>query len=183
MRHRRWACVPGACGGCGCNLPRLRWYRQGLLNRDRRATGRVFIVGHSRNGGLPGDDRGRTGKESQNGCENVADSPSNRSKARATDKETGQERNTGEPYHSSQAMADTNKQGLEGLRGKYELREGSQEVKTPWDSWWAIEPDVGRVAHGVPSRVDRLRCLGNAVVPAQIYPILKAIAEIESRIE
>ena len=31
--------------------------------------------------------------------------------------------------------------------------------------WWAIEPDVGRVAHGVPSRVDRLRGLGNAVVP------------------
>jgi len=31
--------------------------------------------------------------------------------------------------------------------------------------WWAIEPDVGRVAHGIPSRVDRLRGLGNAVVP------------------
>jgi DNA (cytosine-5)-methyltransferase 1 len=31
--------------------------------------------------------------------------------------------------------------------------------------WWATEPDVGRVADGVPSRVDRLRCLGNAVVP------------------
>lgn len=30
---------------------------------------------------------------------------------------------------------------------------------------WATEPDVGRVAHGVPARVDRLRCLGNAVVP------------------
>jgi DNA (cytosine-5)-methyltransferase 1 len=30
---------------------------------------------------------------------------------------------------------------------------------------WLIEPDVGRVAHGVPSRVDRLRGLGNAVVP------------------
>jgi DNA (cytosine-5)-methyltransferase 1 len=30
---------------------------------------------------------------------------------------------------------------------------------------WATEPDVGRVAHGVPARVDRLRGLGNAVVP------------------
>ena len=25
--------------------------------------------------------------------------------------------------------------------------------------WWPAEPDVGRVAHGVPSRVDRLKCL------------------------
>lgn len=30
---------------------------------------------------------------------------------------------------------------------------------------WAVEPDVGRVADGVPARVDRLRTLGNAVVP------------------
>lgn len=34
-------------------------------------------------------------------------------------------------------------------------------------SWWTTEPDVGRVAHGVPFRVDRIRCLGNAVVPLQ----------------
>ena len=38
-------------------------------------------------------------------------------------------------------------------------------------SWWATEPDVGRVAHGVPARVDRLRALGNAVVP-QITEII-----------
>lgn len=31
--------------------------------------------------------------------------------------------------------------------------------------WWATEPNVGRVAHGVPQRVDRLEELGNAVVP------------------
>jgi len=30
---------------------------------------------------------------------------------------------------------------------------------------WLVEPDVGRVADGVPARVDRLRSLGNAVVP------------------
>jgi len=32
-------------------------------------------------------------------------------------------------------------------------------------SWWATEPNVGRVANGIPHRVDRLRGLGNAVVP------------------
>lgn len=31
--------------------------------------------------------------------------------------------------------------------------------------WWEVEPSVGRVAHGIPNRVDRLRGLGNAVVP------------------
>jgi len=32
-------------------------------------------------------------------------------------------------------------------------------------SWWADEPRVGRVAYGLPGRVDRVRGLGNAVVP------------------
>ena len=32
-------------------------------------------------------------------------------------------------------------------------------------AWWATEPDVGRVAHGVAARVDRLQCLGNGQVP------------------
>jgi len=46
-------------------------------------------------------------------------------------------------------------------------------------SWWKTEPNVGRVANGIPSRVDRLRCLGNAVLPMQAYPIFACIAEIE----
>jgi DNA (cytosine-5)-methyltransferase 1 len=46
----------------------------------------------------------------------------------------------------------------------------SEPRDSSWEShrsrqWWAIEPDVGRVANGIPNRVDRLRCLGNAVVP------------------
>jgi DNA (cytosine-5)-methyltransferase 1 len=32
-------------------------------------------------------------------------------------------------------------------------------------SWWKTEPGMGRVAHGIPARVDKLRGLGNAVVP------------------
>lgn len=45
--------------------------------------------------------------------------------------------------------------------------------------WWPAEPNVGRVAHGIPKRVDRLRCLGNAVVPQQFYPIFHNIYQIE----
>jgi DNA (cytosine-5)-methyltransferase 1 len=41
--------------------------------------------------------------------------------------------------------------------------------------WWLVEPDVGRVANGVPARVDRLRALGNAVVPQITEMIGRAI--------
>jgi len=43
--------------------------------------------------------------------------------------------------------------------------------------WWSVEPDVGRVAHGVPNRVDRLEELGNAVVPQVPEIIGRAILE------
>ncbi|MEY4783254.1 MAG: hypothetical protein RIR41_1189 [Pseudomonadota bacterium] len=43
---------------------------------------------------------------------------------------------------------------------------GTQRRRATDAGWWTAEPDVGRVAHGVPSRVDRLRALGNAQVPA-----------------
>jgi DNA (cytosine-5)-methyltransferase 1 len=45
---------------------------------------------------------------------------------------------------------------------------------------WSQEPDVGRVAHGVEGRVDRLAELGNAVVPAIPELIGRAILEIRS---
>ena len=48
---------------------------------------------------------------------------------------------------------------------------------------WLPEPDVGRVAHGVPGRVDRLKALGNAIVPQVAEQILWAIKEIEETIE
>jgi DNA (cytosine-5)-methyltransferase 1 len=44
------------------------------------------------------------------------------------------------------------------------LRKSDSSTRTNSD-WWQVEPDVGRVANGVSARVDRLRGLGNAVVP------------------
>ena len=45
--------------------------------------------------------------------------------------------------------------------------------------YWEFEPNVGRVAYGVPNRVDRLKGLGNAIVPQIAYQIGKAIMEAE----
>ena len=48
--------------------------------------------------------------------------------------------------------------------------------------WWTSEPDVGRVAHGVPARSHRLRALGNAVVPQCAEVVGWVIREIEETI-
>ena len=42
---------------------------------------------------------------------------------------------------------------------------------------WTVEPDVGRVANGVPKRVDRLRGLGNAIVPQIAALIMQMIKD------
>ena len=46
-------------------------------------------------------------------------------------------------------------------------------------SWWSFEPNVGRVAHGIPDRVDRLKGLGNAIVPQIAYQLGLAILKAE----
>lgn len=44
--------------------------------------------------------------------------------------------------------------------------------------WWASEPGVGRVADGVPNRVDRLKSIGNSVVPQIPQIIARGIKEV-----
>ena len=62
--------------------------------------------------------------------------------------------------------ADISNPSSEGLQGGQEPRNqlitGLSGVQR---GVWATEPNVGRVANGVPARTHRLRCLGNAVVP------------------
>ena len=50
-----------------------------------------------------------------------------------------------------------------------------EQFTTECSSWWSAEPDVGRVAHGVRRRVDRLRGLGNAIVPQVAYEIIRCL--------
>ena len=80
---------------------------------------------------------------------------------------------------TSQDVADSSKQRLEGEKPTSKLSGRKQGLFTQCD-WWSVEPDVGRVAHGVPNRVDRLKSLGNAIVPQVAMQIFKAIKEINS---
>ena len=79
----------------------------------------------------------------------------------------------------SKDVANISEQGLEGKKPTSKLSGREQGLLTQYD-WWSTEPDVGRVAHGVPNRVDRLKSLGNAIVPQVAYQIFKAIKEIET---
>jgi len=44
--------------------------------------------------------------------------------------------------------------------------------------YWAVEPSVGRLAHGIPRRVDRLRGLGNAIVPQIAQMLFEQIQHV-----
>lgn len=82
-------------------------------------------------------------------------------------------------------VADACRQGLQGTErdSSFKQRPGASR-STPQCScfggeYWSVEPDVGRVAHGIPDRVHRLKALGNSIVPQVVYPILQGIVDIE----
>ena len=97
----------------------------------------------------------------------------------------GQEQSQFEPSGFSEDMAHTNgerklqQRGTEQEVGGWSGDSGEERI-----SIWEPEPGVGRVADGVPGRVDRLKGLGNAVVPQLIQAIgeivIKADREIYS---
>ena len=91
--------------------------------------------------------------------------------APAAAEDTGEQPPRAPAGKCSKAVYDAMRGGCAGLA----RREQSPELAD--GRCWAAEPDVGRVAHGIPARVDRLKCLGNAVVPQQAYPIFRALRE------
>ena len=46
---------------------------------------------------------------------------------------------------------------------------------------WTVEPNVGRVAHGIPNRVSQLRSLGNSIIPQIAEEIGNAIHAAETQ--
>ena len=77
---------------------------------------------------------------------------------------------------SGENVADTESLRIERrqeLRGSFKQPQRCFDDSKP--EVWSAEPDVGRVADGVPNRTHRLKSLGNAVVPQVVEQIGKAI--------
>jgi DNA (cytosine-5)-methyltransferase 1 len=99
----------------------------------------------------------------------LANSSSQRGQAGPTDPQGRQEGHSNESEHSSIDLANTSDKGdvwreweLGFVEQKHNSRRGSTNGSR---KWWSAEPNVGRVAHGVAARVDRLKAIGNGQVP------------------
>ena len=87
--------------------------------------------------------------------------------------------NRSEASGAGEAIANTECSGLEGRKdcGKQEVtwtRSGGSPIGHR--DWWATEPNVGRVAHGLAARMERIKAIGNGQVPlcaATAWRILK----------
>ena len=93
-----------------------------------------------------------------------------------------------QPRKSSRASSDgqqgpitnTDSKGLQATNSQSKAwgQESSPECDISGRGQWQLEPSVGRVAHGVPKRMDRLKGLGNSVVPQVALEIFKCIDKI-----
>ena len=66
---------------------------------------------------------------------------------------------------SSEELSNTETAVLEGQDTKGNTCTNGRALQFIRRDWWATESDVGRVAHGVAHRVDRLKAIGNGQVP------------------
>jgi len=103
-----------------------------------------------------------------------------------SDSQTEKQGRNNEQYgagRNSEDVAHTNSndaQRVESCGTDQEKRQGQNERQTGPQAasdrgFWISEPNVGRVAHGISKRVDRLKGLGNAIVPQVAEAIFRSM--------
>jgi DNA (cytosine-5)-methyltransferase 1 len=101
----------------------------------------------------------------------MADATGRRLEEREPESETTQDFSLGSDEVGTMAYPDGEQLGKHGSssdaasesRQRHDQR--SRQATDDFGEWWKTEPGMGRVANGIPARVDKLRGLGNAVVP------------------
>ena len=81
-------------------------------------------------------------------------------------------------YPSEQGLEGSGEAGNDSSQGAqrgYQLFTGCSGV--PWEAWKA-EPSVDRVVNGLPRRVDRIKAVGNAIVPQIAEELGRAICAV-----
>lgn len=148
---------------------------------------RIFIIAYSnRSWKSPsGEDRGVGGKR-ESISEDMADTERQRLEVGKRNQTPGwsriQSTRSSEQSLLEENMVNTRSNGValigQQSEGTGEHGNGRGVPPTDGGKFWAVEPPVGRVADGVPRRVDRLRSLGNAVVPQVAEWIGRRIMEV-----
>ena len=95
---------------------------------------------------------------------------------RKKEDERRQEQSQSGISRSGEDVADTNSKRRRGRKTRGQNAEDvRQSSRRTFTRNWDVEPNVGRVANGVPNRVHRLKALGNAIVPQMAYYIGTAL--------
>lgn len=134
---------------------------------------RVWIVGNASSSGFAGVNRRRAGAQLANGRADVSHADESHSGRRANQSQRETQKRTTANRHS-QDVPNADGARLE-RRCVDRQRAGEWATGSSGESipcYWQPEPQLGRVAHGVPRRVDRLRGLGNAIVPQVAYQLI-----------
>ena len=98
------------------------------------------------------------------------------SEFRKENEDEGREENANQSKRSS-STSEHHVAYSEGVHVQRQQSRSRQEQS--WgESWWEFEPDVGRVANGVPGRIHRLKGLGNSIVPQIAEEIGRAIWKV-----
>ena len=79
---------------------------------------------------------------------------------------------------SKQSFSKHNREEQKETSKQKQIKSGGSRSWTLRETDWLSEPDVGRVANGVPGRAHRLRGLGNAIIPKIAEEIGRSIWKI-----
>ena len=164
-----YTCQPFVVPACAVNAPH---------RRDR-----LWIIAHTNSQGEPDGAKHEQRMVGNTGCVTKGKSRGGFSEKRINCGTQGQWSDEGHRLaDTSENVADTNNSGCQEQWWGEPAQSQYQAAKC--GDWWSVEPPVGRVAHGIPKRVDRLKGLGNAIVPQiamQIGLTIKAVEDEQTK--